>query len=82
MARAHKVRTAEEIGNSFGLTCPECKKGDNLRLAFNGLCSLTIDGTEDDGDHEWDNDSFAMCRNCDWQGTVRELGEEEVRDDG
>lgn len=77
----YPITTPEEIGNQFGYLCPQCKKGDKLRVSFTGECVLTPDGTEDDGDHEWDNDSPVFC-NCLWCGQVKDLEEAENFEEG
>lgn len=67
------ANTPKTVGNQFGYICPRCKKGNRLAVSFHGSCLLVPDGTIDDGDHEWDNDSMAWCNGCLWQGKVSEL---------
>jgi len=66
---------ATELGNQFGLLCPKCKRGDALQIVATTTVRLYPDGTEDHGDHEWDDASGASCRECDWSGNVGELDE-------
>lgn len=51
------------------LTCPSCKLTDDFRVEFIGECRLTSDGSEDGGNHEWDETSRIWC-GCGWQGMV------------
>jgi hypothetical protein len=64
----------ERIGNQHGLLCPQCKKGDNLKVAAIVVVKLCPDGTDNtDSDTEWDSDSCAQCDGCDWFGHVRDF---------
>ena len=55
--------------------CPECGS-DNLRVTFTGEADLTFDGngdlysSEDDGNHEWDDNSPMQCNSCGHDGLV------------
>jgi hypothetical protein len=54
--------------------CPKCK--DNVRIF--GVQTIVIvypDGTEIDGDIEWDEENQAECVSCDWEGTAGETEE-------
>ena len=53
--------------------CPNCKHQDHLHVVHMGTCLLTFDGSEDCGDHEYDDDSHVDCRSCGWEGKVGEL---------
>ncbi len=65
--------------NSHGMICPGCLEDDSLRVTFTGTCLLTNDGSEDDGDHEWDDDSPCQCSRCNFSAPVSvfRLGDEE-----
>lgn len=44
-------------------TCPNCRS-TRVRVQFTGTCELTPDGSEDCGDHEYDDGSGAVCATC------------------
>lgn len=69
MAQAHhEAELAEELGNQFGLRCPDCGKGDQIDIAATVWVRLCPDGTDvtqaANGDHEWSNQSGAACAAC------------------
>lgn len=47
-----------------GLVCPTCGQTDRLLIAAQTTIELVHDGSEDCGDHEWDDDSPASCPVC------------------
>lgn len=51
--------------------CPTCKNDQDLRVMYVGTARLTNSGSEDDGDHEWDNDNVCTCRWCGFSGPAR-----------
>jgi hypothetical protein len=55
--------------------CPKCK--GNVRI-FGVRTSVIVyaNGTEIDGDMEWDEGNEAECVSCDWEGTAGETQEE------
>ena len=66
------MSTAESIGNQFGYICPKCKQGDDLSVVVQVWAKLFPDGTDADGDHEFDGPSSAKC-GCGWGGKVSQL---------
>jgi len=68
---------AEELGNQFGLRCPECGKGDEIDIAATVWVRLCPDGTDifeaQNGDHEWEDASAAKCCSCGHDGVVSEF---------
>lgn len=50
--------------------CPKCQSDSKIEVAFAGLCRLTPDGSEDVGDHEYDEDSLAQCGACGHTGRL------------
>jgi hypothetical protein len=49
--------------------CPKCKA--SIRIFDVRTTVVThFDGTEIDGDLEWDDENTAECILCDWQGTA------------
>lgn len=63
--------------NMFDMVCPKCGDSDHIDVLAKIWVRLTSDGTDADesgiGDHEWDDDSEAMCFACNHSGTVREF---------
>lgn len=68
--------------NDFGMSCPKCKKDDGIAIVIKAWAMLTPDGTDPDDeacpdyDHEWDDDSPAMCVNCGHTGKVLNFNQE------
>jgi hypothetical protein len=70
---------AEELGNDHGYSCPKCKKGYDLAIEVSRWAMLLPNGTDDEpGDTEWDDPSRAKCNGCGWEGTVKDLLQEEL----
>lgn len=67
----------EQLGNAFGLRCPECGKGDEIDIAATVWVRLCPDGTDAthaaNGDHEWCDHSGAICAACGHAGNVNEF---------
>lgn len=61
-----------------GLKCPNCNLTDDFRVEFIGECKLTKDGSVDDGNHEWDDESRIWC-GCGWSGTVGDCRTKDMR---
>lgn len=55
--------------------CPLCKASIRI-LAVRTTVIAYLDGTEIDGDMEWDDANEAECTSCDWKGTAGEASEE------
>jgi hypothetical protein len=57
------------------MTCPQCGDDDRIDIAATVYVRLGLDGTDvaetENGDHEWDDDSTAVCNACGHTGTVR-----------
>lgn len=52
--------------------CPRCGQYERFEITVKTVLEVTDDGQEDISDHEWDQNSFCQCPECEWQGTVRE----------
>jgi hypothetical protein len=52
--------------------CPKCGQYGRFEIAAETLLEVTDEGSEDIGDHEWSQDSFCRCPECEWQGKVGE----------
>lgn len=65
------------LENAFGLRCPNCRRSDEIDIAAAVWIRLCRDGTDastaENGDHEWDNGSAAVCQSCRHSGTVRDF---------
>jgi hypothetical protein len=65
------------MSNQFDLKCPRCGADDHIDVAATVWVRLCPDGTDifnaHSGDHEWDDDSAAVCCACDYVGTVRDF---------
>lgn len=49
--------------------CPECGNRDNFHIDFTGTANVFDDGSDDEGDHEWEGRSPCRC-DCGHTGTV------------
>lgn len=58
------------VKSSFEMACPKCGDDADLHVTFTGTCRLVGNGSEDCGDHEWDNDSLCLCGECGHELTV------------
>lgn len=75
LARMHcAAEIEEELGNQFGLRCPQCRKGDEIDIAATVWVRICPDGTDvtaaEDENHEWENTSTAKCCACGLCATV------------
>jgi hypothetical protein len=52
------------------MKCPNCYSDESLHIHYQGTAGLTSEGSEDVGNHEWDDDSHCNCQDCGWSGTV------------
>jgi hypothetical protein len=46
------------------MACPHCGGRGPFNISFRGTCTAYDSGTDDTGDHEWDNYSDCGCRQC------------------
>jgi hypothetical protein len=56
-----------------GIQCPQCGNEDTFRIAAKTIATVTDDGTDDVGDMEWDDDSYAECTGCHRHGTLKDF---------
>jgi hypothetical protein len=66
------------VRKHWGLACPNCQSDEHLQIAITAIAHLSCDGTEPEGDHEWDKDSYIRCGHCAHDGTVRDFRVNEV----
>lgn len=67
------TETEETVVDVWDMQCPKCGDCDHICIAGTAWMTLTVDGTDADSDHEWDDDSAARCEKCDFFGTVRDF---------
>jgi len=58
------------VSSEYDVQCPSCGRDDAMQVCVTVFADLTVDGTEPDGDHEWDSESPARCNACHWTGTI------------
>ncbi len=56
-----------------GVRCPACGNEDRFRIVGKALFTVTDEGTDEFGDVEWDDDSFAECPDCGRDGPLKEF---------
>lgn len=59
-----------DLRDVFDLCCPACGQADELIILITTLARVTPDGSEPEGDHEWDDTSYCRCPDCAHTGTV------------
>jgi hypothetical protein len=62
-----------DLRTEHDLACPQCGQADTLSVEITCTAILSIDGTEPQGDHYWDDTSSCSCDACDHHGTVGEF---------
>lgn len=53
-----------------GIRCPDCEQEDSFRIMGSSVFTVEDDGTVDHGDVEWDDDSWAFCPACEYEGKL------------
>jgi hypothetical protein len=56
-----------------GIACPKCGCGEGFKIAATAVFTVTDDGTECDGDVEWQDDDFIQCGACYHGGEVADF---------
>jgi hypothetical protein len=56
-----------------GIKCPACGNEDRLMIVARIMCVVTDEGSDPCGDHDWDDDSFAVCPECDKDGPLADF---------
>ena len=54
------------VASTHGMSCPKCGSDDSIRVPISVWADLLPQGSDADGDHEWDHDSPAYCAVCDY----------------
>jgi hypothetical protein len=69
------------MSNCFDMKCPRCGASNEIDVAATVWVRLCHDGTDIfeayNSDHEWNDDSAAVCCACDYAGTVRDFTSDE-----
>lgn len=58
------------VREQWGMACPKCNCDDQLVVQVKTWATLSADGTEVEGDQEWNEDSCCSCDACGWTGVV------------
>ena len=53
--------------------CPKCGQEDRFKIAATIFCLVTDDGSDAEGDHEWDDDSPTYCPECGFNGEWKDF---------
>ena len=59
-----------DLRDVFNLGCPACGQANELVIMITTLARVTPDGSEPEGDHEWDYASYCRCPECGHDGAV------------
>jgi hypothetical protein len=58
--------------------CPKCGQEDRFKIAATIFCLVTDDGSEAEGDHEWDDSSATRCVECGFSGELKDFRKPEL----
>lgn len=53
-----------------GIRCPKCGQEDSFRIEGRSVFTVIDDGTVEHSDVEWDDDSWALCPTCEYEGKL------------
>jgi hypothetical protein len=56
-----------------GIRCPACGNNEVFHISTRSLATVTDEGVDDATDHEWDDDSYTRCPECDEDGELSEF---------
>ena len=68
-----KQSSPNNLRDAFELGCPACGQTDQLQIVITALARLTPEGSDPEGDHEWDDGSYCRCPECDHDGIVEDF---------
>ena len=68
-----KAKTAADLRSEYDLACPRCSQAETLSIVVSCTAILSIEGTDVQGDHDWDDTSCCFCDLCGHNGTVGEF---------
>lgn len=55
-----------------GMQCPECGYTDEFVISVDAVAYVTDQGIDSCRDHTWQPESGINCRNCGWDGQVKD----------
>ena len=61
------------VAHEYGLACPDCGGDDALQIVIKAWADISADGTDAEGDHEWDQASSCRCKHCGKTGSVSDF---------
>ena len=56
-----------------GIKCPECGYEDQFNVQVTTWVQLRDDGTDANGDNEYDGDNLMECCDCGYNGRVKDF---------
>ena len=62
-----------DLRDVFKLGCPACGQANELVIMIATLSRVTPEGSEPEGDHEWDQASYCRCPECGHDGNVADF---------
>ena len=62
-----------DLRSEYDMACPHCGHADTLSIEIVRTATLSINGTEAESDHYWDDASPCSCDACDYHGTAVEF---------
>lgn len=77
-----RKKLPKTCGNPWGLHCPECGSSRSVNICTEQMARLGPEGTDEHGDIEWNDNSYASCSEggCDWTGIVDQLVQLEINE--
>jgi hypothetical protein len=64
------------VKQEWGIACPNCGLDSHIRISIAAEITLSVEGSEVIGDHEWGHDSRCRCTACGWSGKVEQASED------
>lgn len=60
-----------------GMRCPKCRSLEPFKIECSVLMTVTDNGTDEaEGDTEWNDDDYCQCRECEFEGKVKDFYDE------
>lgn len=66
------------VASEFDVCCPGCGSDEHMKVLISAYAELSVDGTDPDGDHDWDGESPIHCSACNWHGHVRDCSADAI----
>lgn len=71
--RRQQRKPLGDLRSEYGMACPECGAAQTLTIDIRCSAILSINGTEAQGDHEWEPTSDCFCDECGHNGVVADF---------